>query len=197
MKPSQKKKEFFYRKAKKEKYRARSAYKLIELNKKYKLIKPGDIVLDCGAAPGSWSQVALDIVDKTGFVLAVDVLPVAPLQGPFKFLLADLNKKTTINKIKKSLPRKADIVMSDAAPEFSGIKERDAGLTLQLNKKILNITKEILKPKGNFICKSFQSSELNGFIDEVKQIFKLVKKSKPRASIKKSPEIYIIAKNKN
>lgn len=191
------KSEFFYRKAKQEKYRARSAYKLIELNKKFKLIKRGDIVIDLGAAPGSWSQVALNIVGKTGFVLAVDVLPILPLKGQFHFLQADITKNSTIEKIKKILNKKANVIISDAAPEFSGIKSKDIGLTLQLNKAVLKIANKLLKQKGNFVFKSFQSQELNKLISEVKKSFETVKITKPKASLKKSSEIYIIAKNKN
>jgi len=196
MKPRQRKKDIFYKKAKQEKYRARSAYKLIELNQKHKLIKQGNVIVDCGAAPGSWSQVALEIVGDTGFVLAIDTLPMAPLQGQFDFLLADLAKKSIIEKIRKVLPWKADVVMSDAAPEFSGIRVRDVGLCLQLNKAILKIASQILKPGGNFVCKTFQSSELKDLISEVKKSFRTVKLVKPSASLKKSAEIYIVAKNK-
>jgi len=192
---TKRKAETFYKKAKQEKYRARSAYKLIEINKKYKLIKPGNVVVDCGAAPGSWSQVALEIVGEDGFVLAIDILPVAPLKGSFDFLQADLTKPSIIEKIRKNLPWKADVVISDAAPEFSGIRERDVGLTLQLNKTIFKIAKEILKKDGNFVCKSFQGPELKDFISEVKKDFKTVKTTKPSASLKKSAEVYVIAKN--
>lgn len=196
MKPRQRKKEYFYKKAKTEKYRARSAYKLLELNKKYRFIRSRDVVVDCGAAPGSWSQVALDIVGPKGFVLAIDILPIAPLQGPFTFLRADLTKPATIGKIKELSPGKADVVISDAAPEFSGIRIKDIGLAMQLNKKILKIAKEILKPGGNFICKAFHGPEFQKFVSEVKKNFKTVKTVKPSASLKKSAEMYVIAKNK-
>ena len=117
-----KKAEYFYRKAKEEKYRARSAYKLLEINEKFKLIKERDIVVDLGAAPGSWSQVALELVGETGYVVAVDILTVPSLSGPFKFVRADLTKTSAKNKILNALPNSANVVISDVAPEFSGIK---------------------------------------------------------------------------
>lgn len=196
MKPRQRQKDFFYKKAKSEKYRARSAYKLIELNKKYKLIRRGDTVIDCGAVPGSWSQVALEIVGQDGYVLAIDILPMVPLKGQFDFLQANITKKSVIEKIKKVLPWKANIIISDAAPELSGIKEKDVGLTIKLNKNVLEIAKEFLKPRGNFVCKSFQGPGFQEFVSQLKKYFKIVKVAKPQASLKKSPEVFIIAKNK-
>lgn len=196
MKPQQKKKDFFYKKAKKEKYRARSAYKLIELNKKYRLIKQGDFVIDIGASPGSWSQVALELVGRDGFVLAVDILPMVPLDGSFGFLRADISKPNILDKIKKNFPGNADVIISDAAPEFSGIRSRDVGLTLRLNQDILKISKEILKPRGILVFKTFQNSELSELVSEIKTIFKTTKIVKPKASLRKSPEIYVVAKNK-
>jgi len=186
--------EYFYRRAKEEKYRARSAYKLLEINERFKIIKKGDIVVDLGAAPGSWSQVALNLVGETGYVIAVDMLTVPPISGPFKFVRADLAKPSAKNKILNALPNQANVVISDVAPEFSGIKSKDIGLAMELNKKILEIAKEILKPRGHFCCKSFQGKEFQEFISEVKRNFQMVKTFKPKSSLKTSPEIYLIGK---
>lgn len=190
------KKEFYYRQAKKEKYRARSAYKLIELDKKFKLLHLGYVVVDLGAAPGSWSQVISERIGKNGFLLAVDVLPIAPLGKNFHFLKADIFKKNTIKKIQEILPRKADLVISDAAPEFSGIKSKDVGLANKLTKISFQIAKKILKKNGNFICKIFPSKEIQDFTREIKENFRVIKVIKPKSSLKKSSEMYLIAKNK-
>ncbi|MEM4248037.1 MAG: RlmE family RNA methyltransferase [Candidatus Nanoarchaeia archaeon] len=187
------KKEFFYKKAKEEKYRARSAYKLLELQKKFRLIESGDIVVDCGAAPGSWSQVALQFVGANGRVLAIDILPMAELSGNFTFLRADLTKESTLDKIRTILQRPADLVMSDAAPEFSGIRAMDIGRAMDLNKIILELARKILKKGGSFVCKAFQGKDFQDFVKEVKKYFSNVHLEKPKASLKESAEIYIVA----
>jgi 23S rRNA (uridine2552-2'-O)-methyltransferase len=187
------KSEFFYLKAKEEKYRARSAYKLLDLQKKFHLIKQGNFVIDCGAAPGSWSQVAMQFVGDKGKVLAIDILPVSQLSGSFTFLKANLMKPDIIDKIKELLDRPADLVMSDAAPEFSGIRMMDIGRAMDLNLAILEIAKKILKTGGNFVCKAFQGPDFQDFVKEVRKIFKDVHLEKPEASLKESAEVYIVA----
>jgi len=189
----QRKKEFFYRRAKEEKYRARSAYKLLDLQKKFHLIKQGDFVIDCGAAPGSWSQVAMQFVGDSGKVLAIDIIPVSQLSGNFTFLKANLLKSGMIDKIKELMDKPADLVMSDAAPEFSGIRMMDIGLAMDLNLAILEIAKKILKTGGKFICKAFQGPGFPDFVKEVRKSFKDVHLEKPEASLKESAEMYIVA----
>jgi len=156
------------------------------------LIKQGDLVLDLGAAPGSWSQVALKIVGEKGHVIAVDLLPVAPLNGNFEFIQADFTSKTFHQKLRG---KKFDVILCDAAPEFSGIKELDFGRTLELNKKTINIAEKFLATGGNLIFKSFQKPELSELILKLKKKFKLVKLFKPKSSLKRSPEIYVVCKN--
>ena len=185
------KKEFFYKRAKSEEYRARSAYKLIELQEKFHLVKKGDVVLDLGAAPGSWSQVALEFAGKSGKVIGVDILPIAPIAGNFVFIQGDLTRPEVIEKI-KAVTKKIDVVISDAAPEFSGIKTIDIGAAAYLNSASLEIARKVLKEGGNFVCKSFQGSEFQDFLKEAKKVFSDVKTVKPAASEKKSPEIYVI-----
>lgn len=186
--------ELFYRKAKEKKYRARSAYKLIEINKRFRLIKPRNVIVDLGAAPGSWSQVALRFVGEHGFVLGVDIIPVAPLPSPFHFLKADLTKAETATKIKKLIPRSADIVLSDVAPEFSGIRIRDIGIAMSLSTASFKIAKKILKKGGHFICKVFLGKDFQLFITELKKNFKEVRTVKPSASLKESAEMYVVAR---
>jgi 23S rRNA (uridine2552-2'-O)-methyltransferase len=191
----ERKKEFFYRQAKKEKYRARSAYKLIELDKKFHLLKPGVVVVDLGAAPGSWSQVVLEKIKDNGFLLAVDILPIVPLAGKVHFMKADLFKDSIVEEISEVLPSKADLVISDVAPEFSGIKSRDIGLANELSSISFKIAKEALRKGGNFVCKVFPSQDTDELIKDVKGYFEVVKIVKPKASLKGSSEVYIVAKN--
>ena len=186
------KREFFYRKAKAEKYRARSAYKLLELQKKFHLIKPGNVVIDLGAAPGSWSQVALQFVGKDGFAIGVDIKPVVGLHGNYKFVLGDMFKESTLEKIKQALEKKADVVVADAAPEFSGIRVKDIGVAMQLSFRALEIAKSLLKEGGDFVTKAFRGSDYVEFISEVKKSFAAVKEVKPSASLRESAEIYVV-----
>jgi 23S rRNA (uridine2552-2'-O)-methyltransferase len=188
----QRKKEFFYRRAKEEKYRARSAYKLLDLQKKFHLIKQGDFVIDCGAAPGSWSQVALEFIGENGFVIGVDIIPVVGLSGNYKFILGDICKESTLAKIKKELHRDASVVIADAAPDFSGIRTKDVGVSMQLSFRAIEIAKEILRNGGNFVTKTFRGIDYNLFIAEMKRNFGVVREVKPRASQQESAEVYVV-----
>jgi len=181
----------FYRKAKSENYRARSAYKLLELQEKFNIIKKNDAVVDCGAAPGSWSQVALEFAGKDGLVIGIDILPVAKLTDRFTFIQGDLTSEGILEKI-RAVAKGVDVVISDAAPEFSGIKTIDMGKAHDLNLAVLALAVKILKTGGKFLCKCFQSSDFQGFVKEVKKHFADVMTAKPAASQKSSPEIYVI-----
>ena len=193
----ERKRELFYRQAKAEKYRARSAYKLLELQKKFRLIREGNIVVDIGAAPGSWSQVALRFVGASGKVIGVDIKPVLSLKGNYESVLGDIFKESTLEKIKQALPRDADVVIADAAPEFSGIRSRDIGIAMLLSFRSLGIAKKILKKGGSFVSKAFRGTDYNEFIAEVKKNFAIVKEVKPKASLQDSAEIYVIGLKKN
>jgi 23S rRNA (uridine2552-2'-O)-methyltransferase len=189
--------ELFYRKAKAEKYRARSAYKLLELQKKFHIIKSGDVVVDLGAAPGSWSQVALKFVGVGGKVIGVDIKKVLGLDERFNFVLGDITKDSTLAKLKLALGgRPADVILSDVAPEFSGIKGKDVGVSMLLSSKSLEMAKEILKPGGTFVAKAFRGVDYDAFIKEAKKSFAAVKEVKPTASLKESSEIYIVGLKK-
>jgi len=190
----QRKREFFYKKAKAEKYRARSAYKLLDLQKKFQLIKEGDVVVDLGAAPGSWSQVALEYVGDEGKVIGVDVKTVISLKGNYESVVGDIFKESTLEKLKQRLLRKVDVVISDVAPEFSGVRTRDIGMAMLLSSRALQIAVEILKHSGIFVAKAFRGPDYDKFVSAVKSKFKIVKIVKPAASMKESAEIYIVAK---
>ena len=179
-------KDKFTLRAQAEGYRARSAYKLISLNKKYNLIKRNDNLLDLGAWPGSWMQVCLNLEAK---VVGVDIKQINGMKGA-RFILGDISDLKALEKIKENA--KYDVVLSDLAPKTTGINDQE--LSLGLSYKALEIAKEVLKRNGNFVCKTFQSQEFNEFLKELKKYFNFVKATKPEASKKKSKEMYIVAK---
>jgi 23S rRNA (uridine2552-2'-O)-methyltransferase len=191
---SERKREHFYKTAKKEGYRSRSAYKLKQIQKKFHIIKKGAIVVDLGAAPGGWSQVATELTGKNGLVIGVDLQPIKPIDGAI-FIIGDMTKSETIENIKKKIQNKAvDVVISDMSPNISGNYSMDHARSIWLAENALKFAEEFLKPNGNFLCKIFEGESVKEFIDRVKSSFKIVKLHAPPASRKSSSEIYIVAK---
>lgn len=189
----ERKKDYYYRKAKEEKYRSRAAYKLLQAVKKYSFIKTGNVVVDLGAAPGSWIQVIRKIVGNEGFVLGVDLRPIEFFpQRNVQTIIGDVTEEEMPQQILDLLPRKADAVISDAAPNISGIWEVDHARQIDLAQQALRIALKTLKPSGNFFVKLFQGDMLNGFIKKLKQHFEIVKIVKPKASRTRSSEIFIL-----
>ncbi len=187
-------KDYYYKKAKREKYRSRASYKLKQINAKYKLIRRGDKVLDLGAAPGGWTQVAREIVNSNGLVVAIDLQKIKKFEHENVITLqGDFTKKETIEKI-KGIAQSFDVIISDASPSISGVWDIDHFRSIELCRRVLEIAKEVLKPGGNLLVKVFQGSEINNFVNEVRKNFKYVKITKPKASRKKSAEIYVVAK---
>ena len=168
-------------------YLARSIFKLKSIDNKFKIFKRGDQVLDLGASPGSWSQYVLE---KGGTVDAVDIdrLKVKDVN----FIKADFLKDSIFEKIKS----KYDIVISDAAPNTTGILDTDNYRSFELSSRALEIANKVLNKDGKFVCKIFQSSYFDEFRKEMKKIFKTVKTVKPEASKKKSKEMYLVGFNK-
>lgn len=188
------KEEFYYRKAKAENYRSRASYKLAQAVNKYQFINRNDIVVDLGAAPGGWIQVARKKTGKRGFVLGVDLKPIDPFEQEYiKTIIADMTNPSIINQIMEFLPRKANVVISDAAPNISGTWELDQARQIDLADQALKIALQILRDSGNFFTKVFEGSMLNDFIKKVKKYFTLVKMIKPKASRAKSAEMYLLA----
>jgi len=188
------KQEFYYRKAKAENYRSRASYKLAQAVNKYQFINRNDIVVDLGAAPGGWIQVARKKTGKRGFVLGVDLKPIDPFEQEYiKTIIADMTNPSIINQIMEFLPRKANVVISDAAPNISGTWEVDQARQIDLADQALKIALQILRDSGNFFTKVFEGSMLNDFIKKVKNYFTLVKMIKPKASRAKSAEMYLLA----
>jgi 23S rRNA (uridine2552-2'-O)-methyltransferase len=189
----ERKRDFYYKKAKEEKYRSRATYKLLQAVEKYRFIETGSFVVDLGAAPGGWMQVARKIVGSRGFILGVDLKPIKPFQQDnVQTITADLTEPETLEQIKHIIPRKADAVISDASPNISGIWEVDHARQIDLAEQSLNIALETLKPRGSFFVKVFEGDLLNDFIKKVKSHFQVVRIIKPKASRVKSSELYIL-----
>lgn len=191
---SEKKHEHYYKQAKKTGYRARSAFKLKQINQKFKVLKKGDNVLDLGAAPGGWSQVAKEIIGNNGKLIGVDLLPIRPIDNVI-FLEEDMRETETISKIKEILDEeKIDTVISDMSPDISGNYDIDQARSIYLCTKAFETAELFLKNNGNFVCKVFEGSDFNDFIEELKPRFNSIKRFHPKASRKSSSEIYIISK---
>ncbi|NLD66715.1 MAG: RlmE family RNA methyltransferase [Crenarchaeota archaeon] len=188
------KREFYYRKAKEENYRSRSTYKLVQANNKYDFIKRKDVVVDLGAAPGGWIQAARKMTGKYGFVLGVDLKPIEPFtQEYIRTIVADFTEPNSAEHILSFLPRKPDVVLSDAAPNITGVWEVDHARQIDLATKAYEIARHLLKPNGNFFVKVFEGDLLNQFIEILKQNFENVKIVKPQASRAKSSEMYLLS----
>jgi len=190
------KRDYYYKKAKQEMYRSRAAYKLFQAIRKYEFVKRGDVVIDLGAAPGGWIQAARKTVGTKGFVLALDLKPIEPFTQQYvRTIICDMTEDDAIQQILELLPRKADVVISDASPSISGIWEVDHARQVDLAQKALCIASETLKPEGNFFVKVFQGDLLDDFVEKVKQQFRLVRVIKPHASRAKSSEMFVLATN--
>ncbi|HOT07554.1 MAG: Ribosomal RNA large subunit methyltransferase E [Methanosaeta sp. PtaB.Bin039] len=186
-------KDHYYRKAKEEGFRARSAYKLEQINGKFHLIRKGSRVVDLGAAPGGWLQVAKSI--SGGQVLGVDLAEIEPIPGVFT-LVGDITDPQTTDRIMEVLGGEADVVISDAAPNLTGIWDVDHSRSIDLARSALAMAKQILKPGGNFLVKVFQGDMFIEYLNEVRREFGLVRSHSPDASRKESAEIYIIGKKR-
>ena len=188
----------FYKAAKAEGYRSRSAFKLLQLSKKFKLIKPGDFVVDLGAAPGGWSQVALELVGDRGLVISVDLQPIAKITGVVGLKGDITNVEATVTAIKGVLSERGrdavDVVISDAAPQLTGNKDLDQYRSFELSSAAFNIATALLKAKGNFATKIFQGEYYKQFYKSVKERFRDTRAYSPAATRKRSAEVYVVGK---
>ncbi len=190
------KRDYYYKKAKAENYRSRATYKLSQAAATYHFIHKGDVVVDLGAAPGGWIQAARKIVGKKGFVLGVDLKPIAPFPHEYvRTIVADMTEPETLQQILDFLPRKADVVLSDASPNISGVWEVDHARQIDLAAQALKIALNVLRPSGNFFVKVFEGDMLADFVKKVEKHFVIVKAIKPKASRAKSAEMFVLAMN--
>lgn len=182
--------------AQKDGYRSRAAYKLLEIDEKDKLLRPGITVADLGSAPGSWSQVAIDKVGERGRVLALDILPMNPIAG-VQFIQGDFREDDVLAQFVQLLEgRPVDLVISDIAPNMSGNSTIDQARSAYLVELALMFAQEHLKPGGHFSVKVFQGSEFNAFLKAMRETFTEVLSRKPKASRDRSSEIYLLGKNR-
>ena len=185
--------DIYVRKSKVDGYRARSAYKLIEIDEKFKIFKGGLLVIDIGAAPGSWSQYASKVV-KSGKIISIDLKEMEPISNTIQ-IKGDFTKNEVQYEIKdKLIGMAADVVMSDMAVNTTGIKNIDSIQTGELCKESMIFSKEVIKKQGFFISKIFMGESFNEIIEVGKKIFKDVKVFKPKSSRKDSKESFIICK---
>jgi 23S rRNA (uridine2552-2'-O)-methyltransferase len=180
-----------YLKAKGEGYRSRAAYKLVEIQRRFNLIRPSDSVVDLGAAPGSWLQVARKLCD--GKVLGIDLSPIPPIDGIIT-IEGDFTDPCIAVQAKAMLGV-VNVVVSDAAPKLSGQRSYDQARAISLGEKALRFACMVLKPGGNFVVKSFQGTDFPALLDETKRHFYSVKTCVTQATRRGSTELYIIAKN--
>ena len=183
----------YVRQSKVDGYRARSAYKLIEIDEKFKIFKGGLTVIDIGAAPGSWTQYASKVV-RNGRIISIDLKEMEPIGNTFQ-IKGDFTEDYTQQKIKELLTDKSDIVMSDMAVNTTGIKNIDSIQTGELCKEAMIFSQDIISNSGFFISKIFMGGSFNEIVQLGKKIFKEVKVFKPKSSRKDSKESFIICKN--
>lgn len=190
---SDRKREHYYRKAKKEHYRSRAAYKLKQINDNFDVMRPGSRVVDLGASPGGWSQIAAEIVGSTGKVVSVDIRRMRRIDG-VEFILGDVRERKTIDRLSEIMGGSVDVVLSDMSPNISGHYSTDHAKSIELCEHALKFAEAALREDGCFIVKVFEGDLYPEFLAKVKRHFKSVKGHSPRASRASSSEIYIIAK---
>ena len=186
----------YYKKAKQEGYRSRAAYKLIELQQRFRLMKAGDWVVDLGAAPGGWLQVATRVVGPHGKVIGVDLQAIDGFhESNIMLVQGDITAEDTERKIKRLMGGPPHCVISDLAPRLSGIRDVDTARCLELNRAALKIATELLRPGGTLLIKSFINNELPAFTLEIKKHFRSVQRTRPEATRQRSSEFYFCAKD--
>lgn len=184
----------FVKQAQKDGYRSRASYKLKELSDKDKLIKPGMLVIDLGSAPGGWSQVASELVGDHGKLIASDILPMDPLPD-VDFIQGDFTEEAVFEQIMATIDgRPVDVVISDMAPNLSGISSADQAASIYLIELALDMANQVLKPKGSFVAKAFQGEGYDAFVAQVREQFDSVVIRKPDSSRARSREVYVVGR---
>jgi 23S rRNA (uridine2552-2'-O)-methyltransferase len=184
----------YVQRAKAEGYRSRASFKLMEIDDKDKLIRCGDVLVDLGATPGGWSQVAAKRMNGKGRVIALDLLEMEPLRG-VEFVQGDFRDEAILLRLESMLAgEKLGLVLSDMAPNMSGIPVSDQARIIHLAELALEFSRAWLKPEGAFLVKVFQGHGFNDFMQEMRSVFKTVSSRKPDASRDRSAEVYLLGK---
>jgi 23S rRNA (uridine2552-2'-O)-methyltransferase len=187
----------FVKRAQKEGFRSRAAYKLQEIQERDRILKPGQVVVDLGAAPGGWSQVARKIVGPDGKVIALDILPMDPIPS-VEFIQGDFREEAPLQSLRNLLGgRPVDLVISDMAPNVTGVSAVDQPRSIYLCELALHFAREMLHSGGGFVVKVFQGEGFDPFIRDLRGSFGKVVTRKPRASRPRSREVYLVAGNYN
>ncbi|MFO8050091.1 MAG: RlmE family RNA methyltransferase [Thermoplasmatota archaeon] len=189
----QRKRDPYYRKAKEEGYRSRASYKLKEINDRVRLLKKGYHVLDLGAAPGGWSQVAKELVGPKGNVVAVDIKSMEPVQG-VEFIRCSIDDEELAGRVKE-VCSEFDAVISDISPRLSGNRTLDRGRSLALNWSVMKLAVRVLRPGGGVLIKMFQGNEVEEIREGFGEMFGHFDRLKPISSLKRSIEIFIAFRN--
>ena len=185
----------YVKRSQEEGVRSRAVFKLEEMDQKDKLIKPGTTLVDLGAAPGGWSEYAAKKVGPRGKIIATDILPMDYLDG-VEFIQGDFREDSVLQTILTAMDnQKADLVISDMAPNISGVDAVDQPASMYLVDLALDLARQILKPGGNFVVKAFQGEGFDLYKQDVKSSFKVVKVRKPKASRPRSREVYILGQS--
>jgi 23S rRNA (uridine2552-2'-O)-methyltransferase len=175
-------------------YRSRASYKLLEIVEKGRYIKPGMVVVDLGSAPGGWSQVATQLVGHKGCVVAVDILPMDPVAG-VSFIQGDFTEEKILNQLLGEIGnRPVDLVISDMAPNLTGMKAVDQPAMIYLAELAVDLVRQVMTDDGIFIAKLFQGEGFDEFVRNTRTVFNVVSLKKPDASRSKSREVYLVAK---
>jgi len=189
---SERRKDFYYRKAKQDHYRSRASYKLKQLDHRFDLIQPGDVVVDLGASPGGWSQVAAERVGSGGKVFALDLDRMQPIDG-IAFIRGDIRNEAVVARLREQVPGGADVVISDMSPDISGQYSYDHARSVELCEHALAFAEEVLREGGNLLVKMFFGDMSDPFVRKIKEVFDEVHMHHPKASRSTSSEVYVVA----
>lgn len=188
---AERRKDKYYRKAKREHYRSRAAYKLKQIDYRYDLIRSGDIIVDLGASPGGWSQVAIELGGPESRVYAVDIDRFAPIEG-VTFIRGDLRDEGVVARLIEMIPEGADVVISDMSPDISGNYSYDHARSVELCEHALKFASRILKEGGNLTVKMFYGDMSKDYVSSVRKMFDEVYVHHPKASRSTSSELYVV-----
>jgi 23S rRNA (uridine2552-2'-O)-methyltransferase len=184
----------YVKNAKRQGFRSRAAFKLMEINERDRLLAPGMLVVDLGAAPGGWSQVAAEKVGKYGKVIALDILQIQPIAG-VDFICGDFREDAALKELRSRLLGKAaDLVICDMSPNISGVSSHDQARVMQLARLALEFSAQVLKPQGGLLVKVFHGGDFEEFLKTMRNRFKQVISRKPKASRARSSEIYLLGR---